>query len=260
MISLLFLGDICGPVGRRVVDTYLPELKKRHRVDFVIANGENATHGRGLSLQHYRRLIEAGVDCVTMGNHFYAVGEILRRTDEYERMVRPANFDGSCPGIGTRLFFLASGQAIRVTNLLGYTEIKGAQENPFVALERILRTAEPAAVHLVDFHAEATGEKAALARAFDGRVTAVLGTHTHVQTNDARILPRGTGFLSDVGSCCAYESVLGMVPEPIIKFNSTNMPARFEVPREGRGQLNACLIKLDQNFRAASLELINIIE
>lgn len=259
MISLLFLGDICGPVGRQVVRNHLKGLVEKYQIDFVIANAENATHGRGLSLSHYLELSSCGVGCMTMGNHFFAVEEILRKTDKYENMIRPANFAGDCPGRGTSLFQIKN-ITLRVTNLLGFSEIAGAQSNPFRKLEEIISQEELADIHIVDFHAEATGEKAALARAFDGRVSAVIGTHTHVQTADARALPKGTGFLSDVGACCAHESILGMEPEPIIFRNSTGMPSRFRVPREGRGQLNACLLVFGERHKLLEIKTIAIVE
>lgn len=209
MISLLFLGDICSVLGRKIVENKLPELISKYKADFVIANGENATHGRGLSFKHYTELLNSGINCITMGNHYYGVEDILKRNELYTNMVRPLNLPDKVPGMGSKVFFV-KGIEIRVTNLLGVTGISGLmQNNPFEAIDKIIEKSH-SQIHFIDFHAEATGEKAALARYVDGRVTCVVGTHTHVQTNDSRILPKGTAFLTDVGACCAYESILGM--------------------------------------------------
>ena len=259
MISLLFLGDICSVLGRKIVEYKLPELIYKYKADFVIANGENATHGRGLSFKHYTELLNSGINCITMGNHYYGVEDILKRNELYTNMVRPLNLPDKVPGMGSKVFFV-KGIEIRVTNLLGVTGISGLmQNNPFEAIDKIIEKSH-SQIHFIDFHAEATGEKAALARYVDGRVTCVVGTHTHVQTNDSRILPKGTAFLTDVGACCAYESILGMDAKNVIYRNSTGMPTRFEVPTTGKAQLNACHIVINDNFKAELIETISIIE
>lgn len=245
MINILFLGDIVGRPGREIVKSLLPGLKAKYSIDFVIANGENATHGKGLSLKHYTELMEAGVNAVTMGNHFFRCDEIINKNDKYLNMVRPYNLNPVVPGVGTKVFKVKS-SLIRVTNLLGRVFIDGADSNPFTDLEKIISKEEKADIHIVDFHAEATGEKMALAKAFDGKISALVGTHTHVQTNDNRILPLGTGFLSDAGMCGLYDSILGVLPENVIKHTSLGIPTRFEVPESGPSQLNGVVININE--------------
>ena len=256
MISILFLGDIVGRPGREIVKSLLPGLKAKYSIDFVIANGENATHGKGLSLKHYTELMEAGVNAVTMGNHFFRCDEIITENDKYINMVRPYNLNPVIPGVGTKIFKVRD-SLIRVTNLLGRVFIEGADSNPFTDLDKIIAK-EKADIHIVDFHAEATGEKMALAKAFDGKITALIGTHTHVQTNDNRILPLGTGFISDAGMCGLYESILGVLPENVIRHTSLGIPTRFEVPESGQSQLNGVVIYANERTgKTENIILIN---
>jgi 2',3'-cyclic-nucleotide 2'-phosphodiesterase len=255
-MNILFLGDVVGKVGRRIVSALLPDLKKELKADFVILNGENATHGHGLALKHYQEFKAAGVDCVTMGNHFFAVDEIMKKNDRYEDMLRPYNMNREIPGLGTKLFQVGDVK-IRVTNLIGRVFIEGAESNPFTSLEDIISTQEKADIHIVDFHAEATGEKMSLARAFDGKVSAVLGTHTHVQTNDARILPNGTGFVSDAGMCGFYEGILGCAPDAVITKTWKGIPGRFLVPEDGKAYLCGVLLNVDEKSGlTAHIELV----
>lgn len=243
-MKVLFLGDIVASMGRKIVTDLLPDLKHEYEIDFTIANGENATHGKGLSYTHYAALMSAGIDCITMGNHFFRVHEILDKNDLYVNMVRPANFHPSVPGQGSKIFDL-NGIKIRVINLIGKAFIEGADSNPFDKLDEILKS-EKADLNFVDFHAEATGEKMALARAFDGRISALVGTHTHVQTNDPQVLPQGTGFLSDAGMCGGYDTILGDDPEPIISRNWNGMPAKYTCPRTGRAILCGAVFDLNE--------------
>lgn len=259
MFTILFFGDICGEVGRDIIKKYLPMLKTEYKADIVIANGENATHGRGLALKNYLELIENGVDLVTMGNHYAGVESILSRNEEYKMMIRPANFSKKVPGVGYKTIY-SGDKTVLVINLLGQAALPGlGQNNPFDTVDRILES-EKADIIFVDFHAEATGEKAALARYLDGRVGAVIGTHTHVQTADSRILPKGTAFLTDVGANCAYESILGMRAEPVIKRTATSIPSRFVMEDMGPIQISAVAITFDDNNKATKIHPIYIIE
>lgn len=245
MVRILFLGDIVASLGRQIVHDLLSDLKEEYSVDFVIANGENATHGKGLSLAHYRELVEDGIDCITMGNHYMRVPEILEKNGEYGKMIRPANFNPAIPGKGN-LVFEHSGIKIRVINLIGRVYIDGADSNPFDCLDGILTNGEDVNINFVDFHAEATGEKLSLARAFDGRISCMVGTHTHVQTNDARILPLGTGCLSDAGMCGGYDTILGDDPEPIIRRTWHGLPSKFTCPRKGPAVLNGAVFSVNE--------------
>jgi metallophosphoesterase (TIGR00282 family) len=259
-MNILFLGDIVGKVGRRTVEKHLADLKKEFCIDFTIANGENATHGKGLSLSHYQELIKNGIDCITMGNHFYRVSEIISHNAEYVSMIRPANFYKDAPGVGTKIFAVGT-KTIRVTNLIGRIFIEGADSNPFDTLSKIIADGPATDVHFVDFHAEATGEKMSLAKAFDGQVTIVVGTHTHVQTADERILPKGTGFISDVGMCGLYDSVLGVCPEGPVERTWKLAPATFVIPEEGIGMLNGIVVAVDDKTNMpTSIKRINIID
>ncbi len=243
-MNILFIGDVVGKVGRNEVINRLSYLKNKYSIDFVIANLENATHGKGLSLGHYRTMTEAGINCVTMGNHYYRVADVLTKNEEFVNMIRPGNIHTSTPGVGTKVFTVKD-KTIRVTNLIGKVFIDMADTNPFDYLNNIIEKEDKTDIHIVDFHAEATGEKMCLAKAFDGKLTAVLGTHTHVQTNDARILPLGTGFMSDVGMCGLYESILGVEPKEVINRTWKGIPGKFVTPESGRGQLNAAILEID---------------
>jgi metallophosphoesterase (TIGR00282 family) len=252
MVRILFIGDIVGTLGRQIVKDKLPSLKSSYNVDFTVANGENATHGKGLSLAHYKELKEAGIDAVTMGNHFFRMEEIITKNAEYQDMIRPYNLHSSVPGSGSKIFNLGPIE-IRVTNLLGRVFMEGAETNPFDDLDAICHSKPKAQVHLVDFHAEATGEKMCLAKAFDGQVSAVLGTHTHVQTNDSRILPKGTAFISDVGMCGAYDSILGVEPDEVINRTWRGLPSRFTLAEKGLAILCGVVLEIDEKTGLATL-------
>lgn len=258
-MNIIFLGDIVGKVGRLAVKEQLPSLKLRYNADFVIANGENATHGKGLSIKNYRELISYGIDCITMGNHYLRVSEVITSNDQYPNMIRPYNMNKVIPGVGTRLYNV-KGKSIRVTNLIGRTFIEGANTNPFDDLNDLINSTNQD-IHIIDFHAETTGEKAALAYAFDGKISAVLGTHTHVQTNDNKILTNGTAFISDAGMCGLYDSILGVLPSGVVRRTWTSLPTKFEIPESGKYQLNGVFIQIDDKTNSVlKIEKINIIE
>lgn len=249
-VTILFFGDVVGPLGRKAVKKYLSINKEKLGVDFVIANGENATHGHGLSFDHYKELLSYGVDVLTNGNHFFNSMDPFDAKHDFAQALRPYNLDKNCPGIGTKIFALKDGTSIRVTNLLGRVFMPMAQGNPFYALDAILaEDSNQPLIHIVDMHAEATAEKRCLAEYADGRVTAVLGTHTHVQTNDLKTLDKGTLFITDVGMNAAYDSVLGDVKEGSIRRTMTGMPADLTVPRKGRILVNAVLFRIDRKTR-----------
>lgn len=256
-MKILFLGDIVGPLGRKAVQNYLSLHKSQDGIDFVIANGENTTHGHGLSVAHYKELISYGVDCVTSGNHFFNSPEAMNRIKEYPLSIRPYNLDPAVPGVGT-LLFTVKDTKIRVTNLLGRVFLTMTQSNPFYALDQIIAMDEEKTIHIVDFHAEATAEKRCLAEYADGRITALIGTHTHVQTNDPKLLDKGTFFLTDAGMNGAYDSCLGDEKEGSIHRTMTGMPASLTVPRKGKMMVNGVLLEVDENTkRVTSFRLIN---
>lgn len=244
-MKILFVGDIYAQCGRQTLARYLPYLKRQHDIDVVIANGENASHGKGLSAAHYQEIIEMGVDIITMGNHFFSKKNTNAFYLSAERLVRPANIHHSAAGVGSRHFDI-NGHKLRVSNLLGRVYINElTPSNPFEALDKILESNEDV-VHIVDFHAEATAEKMALAHAFDGKVSAVIGTHTHVQTADERILPKGSAYITDVGMTGPYHSVIGANIEQVIHKTRTGLALYFDVAK-GPGFLSAVVIDINEN-------------
>lgn len=258
LVHILFFGDIVGPLGRKGVKKYLSVHKERDNIDFVIANGENTTHGHGLSYDHYKELLSYGVDCITSGNHFFNCQDGINKADIMDKSIRPMNLDKDVPSTGSRLFTIKDGIKIRVSNLLGRVFITQAQSNPFYALEEELKKDEEKVIHIVDFHAEATAEKRCFAEYFSGKVTAVFGTHTHVQTNDLKILDKGTLFVSDVGMNGAYISSLGDNLDEAIYRTMTGMPKPFDVPRRGKILVNAVDFTVDSTTsQVKDYKLIN---
>ena len=236
---------MCGKVGRRMLKERIPYYVNKYEIDFVIANGENATHGKGLNRNHYFELLDAGVDVITLGNHYMSKSEILRYINNVDRLVRPCNLLKDFPGEGSVVFDV-NGVSVRVTNLLGSAFMDEEVNSPYYSLLNILSEEEPATIHIVDFHAEATGEKQAFAFALDGKVSAVLGTHTHVQTNDAHILPNGTAFISDVGMTGFADGVLGCTSETVVGKLIYGKQTKFQVPDEGRGIFSAVVIDVNE--------------
>ena len=243
-MKILFIGDIVGRVGRRMLKERIPYYVNKYEIDFVIANGENATHGKGLNRNHYFELLDAGVDVITLGNHYMSKSEILRYIDGVDRLVRPLNSLKEFPGEGSVVFDV-NGVSVRVTNVLGSAFMDEDVNSPYYSIITLLDEEEPATVHIVDFHAEATGEKQALAFALDGKVSAVLGTHTHVQTSDAHILPNGTAFMSDVGMTGFADGVLGSTSDTVVNKLIYGKQSKFQTPDDGRGIFSAAVVDID---------------
>ncbi|PSL51263.1 hypothetical protein B0H94_101173 [Salsuginibacillus halophilus] len=240
-MKILFIGDIVGSPGRNMLAEYLPRLKKSYKPDVTVVNGENAAHGKGLTEKIYKQLLEIGADVITMGNHTWDKREIFEYINDANSLVVPANFPPATPGKGYKVLNV-NGQKVAVINLIGRT-FMADQDCPFRKADEILKQLpEDTAQIFVDFHAETTSEKQALGWYLDGRVTAVCGTHTHVQTADERILPQGTGYISDVGMTGPYDGILGMSRDAVMKKFLTNLPVKFEV-EEGREQINGVFIQ-----------------
>lgn len=241
-ITILFVGDVFGRSGRTVLKDCLQQVKRDYQIDVCIVNGENASHGRGLSMQAADEILSAGADCITMGNHTWNNNEIYRYIDDYP-MVRPANFAASLPGKGS--IIIPSGKTpVGVVNVQGRVYMDPC-DNPFEsAYEQVKRLREQTSVILVDFHAEATAEKAALACYLDGHVTAVVGTHTHVATADEKILPGGTAFLTDAGMTGPEDSIIGMDKSGVLNKFVRCIPQKFK-PAEGQGVLHGVVIQAD---------------
>lgn len=257
-MRILVIGDIFGRTGRRMVSEHLAQLKNDYQVDIVIANGENAAHGKGLTRRVYDELVFEGISLISMGNHTYSKSEIYDFIDDATRLVVPYNRPRMLPGVGSRVIEV-NGTTIRLTNLLGVTFMNGMVDHPFLAMDDLLLNCHED-IHILDFHAEATSEKIAMGYYLDGRVSAVLGTHTHVQTADEKILDKGTAYITDIGMTGPSTSVIGCEVNSIIKKMTTGQAGRFEVA-EGKGVLCAVLLEFDdQNHQVKKIERIQIRE
>ncbi|WP_227395473.1 TIGR00282 family metallophosphoesterase [Jeotgalibacillus aurantiacus] len=259
-MRILFIGDVVGSPGREMIDEFLPQLKQKHQPDLVIVNGENAASGRGITKKIYDQLLSAGADVITMGNHTWDNRDLFNFIDQANQLVRPINYPKATPGKGIR-FIQAGSAEVAVVNALGRTFMNPV-DDPFPLLKQTIDEARRQTPFVfVDFHAEATSEKQAAGWYLDGKASAVVGTHTHVQTSDNRILPKGTAYLSDVGMTGPYDAILGMEKEAVLKRFTTALPARFEVPKDGRKILSACVIELDRKSgMAKSIDRILINE
>lgn len=257
-MRVLFIGDVVGSLGRKTLAEYLPKLKKKYRPQVTIANGENAASGRGITGKIYKKFLADGVDVVTLGNHTWDNRDIFEFIDDAKKMIRPANFPERAPGSGM-VFVKVNELELAVINLQARSFMVDL-DDPFAKAEALVAEARKRTEHIfVDFHGETTSEKQAMGWFLDGKVSAVVGTHTHVQTNDGRILPGGTAFLSDVGMTGPYDGILGMKKEAIIEKFRTALPQRFEVVEEGRSIMSACLIDIDEKTgHAKTIETIQI--
>jgi 2',3'-cyclic-nucleotide 2'-phosphodiesterase len=244
MLRLLFLGDIIGEPGRKAVIDMVPRLKQTWGIDFVVVNGENAAAGRGITGKITIDLLRAGIAVVTTGDHIWDQKEVNTYIDSEPRLLRPINYPPGTPGKGSIVLETAKGK-VGVINVQGRTFMQPSLENPFLHLEQeVSRLRMETNLIFVDAHAETTSEKIAIGRFLDGRVSAVAGTHTHVQTADEQIFPGGTAFICDAGMCGPTESVLGREIEPIIRRFVTSMPASFPVAK-GRVTLHGILVDID---------------
>ena len=247
-MRLLFLGDVMGRAGRSAVAEQLPSLRVDWGLDFVVVNGENASQGAGLTAEHARALLLAGADCLTLGDHAFDQKDMLQFIETEPRIIRPLNFSKVAPGRGAKIFDATQGRKVLVTQVLGQVFMKRPFDDPFSAIETVLKThriggAVQAAI--VDVHAEATSEKMAMGHWCDGQASLVVGTHTHVPTADAQILPKGTAYLTDAGMCGDYNSVIGMEKlEPLRRFITGMAGGRFE-PANGPATLSGVYVETD---------------
>jgi 2',3'-cyclic-nucleotide 2'-phosphodiesterase len=250
-INILFVGDLVGGIGKRTLSALMPGLRERHQPDFVIVNGENAAGGVGITPKVAEDVFAAGVDAITLGNHSYRHREVYRYLDEEQRIVRPANFLRSQPGHGT-VVVERDGVSLGVISLSGNLYLR-AGRSAFAEIEPALGEVGRADHVLVDVHAEATSEKVAMGWHLDGRVTAVVGTHTHVPRADARVLPGGTAYITDVGMTGPRGGVIGVKREQAIEAMLTRMPVRFETSTVDPW-LNGVVIRTNEDGRAESIE------
>ncbi|WP_085062848.1 TIGR00282 family metallophosphoesterase [Staphylococcus haemolyticus] len=256
-MRILFIGDIVGKVGRNAIAEYLPKIRQSYRPTVSIVNAENAAHGKGLTEKLYKQLLRDGVDFMTMGNHTYGQREIYDFIDDANRMVRPANFPSEAPGVGMR-FIQINDIKLAIINLQGRSFMQDI-DDPFKKADQLIEEAKKETNFIfVDFHAETTSEKNAMGWYLDGRVSAVVGTHTHIQTSDERVLPNGTGYITDVGMTGYYDGILGINRDEVIERFITSLPQRHVVPDDGRSVLSGVIIDLDKDGKTKQIERILI--
>lgn len=255
-MQILMIGDVVGNKGCEFLRSKLPSLKRLKGIDLVIANGENSADGNGITPSSAEMLFSCGVDIITSGNHVFRRKEMYDMLENEPLVLRPANYPDSAPGNGWCMYDMGRVQ-VCVINLLGTVYLESL-DCPFRTVDRILEKAGNPRITIIDFHAEATAEKRALGFYLDGRVSAVVGTHTHVQTADAQILPNGTGYITDVGMVGCIDSVLGVKPELAIAKMKNKLPTRFE-NAIGEQMINAVLFSIDDRTgRATSVESLSI--
>lgn len=255
-MRMLFIGDVTASVGRGILEKLLPELLEEYAPDLIIANVENAAHGLGITPKIADRFIRLGIDVLTGGNHIYDRKEILDYLPNQPRLLKPANYPRDTPGHAVYIGE-AGGAHCLVATLVGRTFMP-PNDSPFMAFDRLVNSVgADIDVRIIDFHAEATSEKVAFARYVDSRASAVIGTHTHVQTADEQILPGGTAFITDVGMTGPHDGIIGMSSDTVLRRFLTGMPTHFE-PAEGDARLHAVIVDIDQKSgRALSIERIS---
>ncbi len=258
MIKILFIGDIVGKPGRDLVRIYLPEFVKKHNIDLVIANVENSAGGKGVTRNVADTLLDAGVDVMTSGNHIWDKKEALEYIALEPRLLRPANYPSDTPGKGSYVLRKKELEPVAVINIMGRI-FMNPLDNPFEIIKKEIQGVQnDTQTIIVDIHGEATSEKQAMGWYLDGSVTAVLGTHTHVQTADERILPKGTAFITDVGMTGPHDSIIGVETAPVIKRFINGLPSRFEVARNNP-RLNAVIISIETSTgHAKDIQRVNL--
>jgi metallophosphoesterase (TIGR00282 family) len=258
-LKICFIGDIVGRPGRTIVIDILSGIRKEHDLDFVIANGENASGGTGLVPHNAETLLDAGIDFFTSGNHIFQNKEYEHLFASFPQVIRPANYPDSVPGKGFYTMEPVRNTPITVINIIGRT-FMDPMDCPFKAIDKILdNLPDDSKIIIVDFHAEATSEKIAMGWYLNGRVSAMVGTHTHVQTSDERILSEGTAYITDVGMAGPMDSVIGVERNAILKRFLTGLPVRFTVAVKGPSKLDAVIIDVDEDTgKARSIERLSI--
>ncbi len=253
-MRVLMIGDVVGRTGRYCLRDLLVRIKENYEINFVIANGENSAGGTGITRKVANDIFSYGVDLITTGNHVWDNKDIFNFIDHEERILRPANYPPESPGIGSNIYRVGD-ISLGVINLMGRVFMPGL-DCPFRTAEKeIARLKKNTNNIIIDFHAEATSEKVALGWFLDGKVSAVFGTHTHVQTADEKILPGSTAFISDVGMTGPVNSIIGVKKELVIEKFITQLPVRFEVSKEPQGQFNAVIVEIDpKNGKAHNIE------
>jgi metallophosphoesterase (TIGR00282 family) len=257
-MNILFIGDVVGKPGRQAVAGLVPKLKRERHIDFVIANGENSAHGAGLTTATVGELLAAGVDVITAGDHTWDQKGFELEIDNQPRVIRPLNYAPKAPGRGSVILTVEEKFSVGVVNAMGRVFMP-VNDCPFRAVQaEVTKMRRQTNVIIVDFHGEATSEKIAMGRFLDGQVSAVLGTHTHVQTADEQVLPKGTAYISDVGMCGPHDSVLGRDVDAVIRRFVSGMPQKLEV---AAGKIELCAVLIDINEdsgHARSIERLRV--
>ena len=257
-MNILFIGDVVGKPGRDAVAALVPKLRHKRALDLVIANGENSAHGAGLTASTVKALVEAGVDVITAGDHTWDQKGFEQEIDNLPQVIRPLNFPPSAPGRGSTVVNAGDKTAVGVINLIGRVFLPN-NDCPFrAARAEVTKLRRQTNVIIVDLHGEATSEKIAMGRYLDGQVSAVIGTHTHVQTSDEQILPKGTAYISDAGMCGPHDSVLGRDVDAVFKRFLTQMPQKMEVAT-GKIELCGVIVDVDEDSgQARAIERLRI--
>ena len=256
-MKILAVGDIVGNNGVTYLNKIVPDLKQKENIDFIIVNGENAAEGMGITERNFKDILSCGTNVVTMGNHTWGKKDIFNFID-HPKLIRPANYSEGVVGKGY-VITECKGKKIAVINLIGRVDMNVLSENPFIVINNIIEKIKNSVdIIVVDFHAEATAEKIAMANYLDGKVTAIFGTHTHVQTADERILPKGTAYITDIGMTGPINSVIGMDIKASIKRFETTLPERYKIA-DGKSKFNGCIFEIDEtNCKVTKISRINL--
>lgn len=252
-MRILFVGDVVGKIGRRMLNENLKQLKRETRVQLAIVNGENAAHGKGITKRTYKEILTAGADFITLGNHAFAKKEVFELFNEDAKMIRPLNYPEGTPGMGYKTINV-NGKSLMIINLQARSFMMNI-DCPFRKIDELLKS-QICDHYIVDFHSETTSEALAMGYYLDGRVDAVVGTHTHVQTNDAQRLDNGTLYITDVGMTGFRQGILGINKTEVIERFITGLPVKHEVPDYGKGTLNAVIL----DFQTKKIETLQINE
>ncbi|MFR7880503.1 MAG: TIGR00282 family metallophosphoesterase [Christensenellales bacterium] len=258
-MKILLIGDIFSMAGREMIDKHLENIKNTKGINFIIANGENIAHGNGITNNYYKFLLEHHINVVTLGNHSFANHDIFNFIDDAKNLIRPLNYPKGVPGKG---FVTINYNNLKITifQVMGRTFMNTSLDCPFETTENLLAKVD-SDIYICDFHGEATSEKIAFAHHFDGRVNIIVGTHTHVQTNDAHILPKGTMYMTDLGMTGALDGVIGVEKETIIKRFITGLPVRHIPMETGRKQFNGLIMEINEtNHKVTNFEIVNMIK
>lgn len=257
-MRLLLVGDVFGIAGRKVIKEIIPKLRQEKKINFIVLNAENIAHGKGIIEKYYKELLSLNIDVVTLGNHAFTNKNIYEFINDAKNMIRPANFNEEYPG-NDYVTINYNGTSITIFQVLGTVFMNNISNNAFIKCDEIINKVK-SDIYICDFHGEATSEKNAFGLYFDGRINIIVGTHTHVQTNDARILPKGSFYISDLGMCGALNGVIGVQEEPVIHQYVTGEHIRHLPKEDGKMQFNGVIVDIDEKTKKITkYETINIV-